>query len=45
MNGVTQMGIPIVGCELCGCRHPVTREHCEHCGLATLFGHDFCGLS
>ena len=35
-------GIPIVVCETCGKRHPVTREHCRVCGLATLFGHDFC---
>ena len=40
MIGNTQTGIPIVDCDECGKRHPVTRKHCENCGLATLFGHE-----
>ena len=38
----TQTGIPIIMCEVCGKSHPVTREHCAVCGLATLFGHGNC---
>lgn len=38
----TQTGIRIVDCSVCGFRHPVSRAHCVFCGLATLFGHDFC---
>lgn len=38
----TMTGIPVVECGTCGKRHPVTREHCAVCGMATLFGHDFC---
>lgn len=32
-------GIPIVDCEKCGRRHPVTRDHCGVCGAASLFPH------
>lgn len=38
----TATGIPIECCDVCGGRHPLTRKHCPDCGLATLFGHDFC---
>lgn len=40
MTETTQTGIPIIDCEQCGHRHPVTRNHCAICGLATLFGHE-----
>ena len=39
----TQTGIPIIDCEECGYRHPVTRKHCPTCGKATLFNHQNCG--
>ncbi len=38
----TMTGIAIIDCDRCGYRHPESREHCVHCGKATLFGHDFC---
>lgn len=40
VSDTTPTGIPIIGCETCGHTHPVTREHCPVCGLATLFGHE-----
>ncbi len=39
----TQTGIPIIDCETCGYRHPITRQHCPTCGKASLFGHKNCG--
>ena len=39
----TQTGIPIIDCEECGYRHPITRQHCPTCGKASLFGHKNCG--
>lgn len=39
MTATTPTGIPIIDCDTCGHRHPVTRVHCPVCGLATLFGH------
>lgn len=32
----TQTGVPIIDCDECGYRHPITRKHCPVCGLATL---------
>ncbi len=42
-RSTTQTGIPIIDCETCGYRHPVTRQHCPTCGKASLFGHKNCG--
>ena len=42
-RSTTQTGIPIIDCEECGYRHPITRQHCPTCGLATLFNHQNCG--
>ena len=39
----TPAGIPITDCGTCNRRHPVTRQHCPACGLATLFNHQNCG--
>ena len=33
----TPTGVPIIDCPTCGHRHPIIREHCSGCGLATLF--------
>lgn len=33
----TQTGIPIIDCEECGYRHPITRQHCPVCGAPSLF--------
>lgn len=33
-------GIPIRPCDTCGRDHPVTRTHCDVCGIPSLFGHD-----
>ncbi|CAH1193826.1 Hypothetical protein ROUS_50 [Brevibacterium phage Rousseau] len=38
----TPTGIRIIDCGECGYRHPETRQHCQGCGLATLFNHEFC---
>lgn len=37
MPSTTPTGIPIIDCDECHHRHPVTREHCPKCGLAHLF--------
>lgn len=42
MSEVTPAGIPVGECGQCGRRHPLTRNHCRVCGLATLFGHFDC---
>lgn len=39
----TPTGAPITDCGTCNRRHPVTRQHCPTCGLATLFNHQNCG--
>ena len=39
MKTVTQMGVPIINCDQCGYRHPMTRTHCPKCGLASAFTH------
>lgn len=33
----TPTGVPIVDCPSCGRRHPITREHCDQCGMPTTF--------
>ena len=33
----TPTGIPIIDCDTCGHRHPVSRDHCPKCGMAHLF--------
>lgn len=33
----TPTGIPITACAQCGHVHPVTRQHCEACGVASVF--------
>lgn len=35
----TPTGIEIRLCDVCGRTHPVTREHCAECGIASLFSH------
>lgn len=45
MSEMTQTGIPIGDCAQCGRRHPLTRNHCPVCGLATLFGHFNCEVN
>lgn len=40
MTETTQTGIPIVDCDLCERRHPVTRGHCAECGAPSLFPHN-----
>lgn len=37
MTETTQTGIPIIDCEKCSTRHPVTREHCITCGKPSRF--------
>ena len=36
-------GTPITLCTDCNREHPITRQHCPVCGLASLFGHESCG--
>lgn len=38
----TPTGIPVTLCTDCNREHPVTRQHCPVCGLASLFGHESC---
>lgn len=38
-EGRTPTGIPVTDCDTCQRRHPVTRRHCEGCGLALIFPH------
>lgn len=33
----TPTGIPIRLCMQCGFEHPITRQHCDRCGRASLF--------
>jgi len=37
MTATTPTGIPIIDCDTCGRRHPITRTHCTICGFAHLF--------
>ena len=42
VTNTTPTGIPVTKCPTCGDYHPITRHHCNICGKASLFGHDFC---
>lgn len=37
MSETTPMGVPVIDCDVCGKRHPATRQHCPTCGMAHLF--------
>jgi len=41
----TPTGIPVTKCDTCGREHPVTRRHCQVCGVPSIFiGSDGCCL-
>lgn len=37
----TPTGIPILHCEECDRTHPITRNHCVECGIASAFIDEF----